>query len=429
MVLFDWRKLAELTGFVLASLGLILLGLVQGFQSYSVTLDLFFLVFDVLLIEAVASSFFFTGFLLISSILFFWRLRSSKSDMSLDREDSVVCVVPTYKDSEVLDISVDSLLDSNYENFEIIIVCEEDDKKGIEKAKELSKKEKVSYLVNTGYPGSKAGAINFAAEETDSDVIAIFDADQKVSKNFLSEALKLLKDNEVVQGRHLPRANGLIESLAYYESLIFSYVVRQPLNLLTGFRLIGSRATLIKRSVFENLEGYSDNTLTEDYDFAHKCYRQDIKTEELILEPVTEEAAHSLLDWWCQRKRWMTGYFEVFAKTLRLAFKNYRGYRSFLSLLICSGSILGSILMLTLVSKFVILFLVGAEGIYLIPLASILIISLIGRFHDFGSGNLDNVGWSWILTPLIFPLFSLITIKAFFEFLLDKEKSWYRVEK
>lgn len=429
MELFGWRKFAEHIGFVLASLGLVLLGVVQGFQSYSFTVDFFSVIFEILLIDAVASSFFFTAFLLISGSLFFWNLRSSKPVSNIGDEDSVACIIPTYKDSEALHNSVDSLLGSNYGNFEVFIVCEEDDKKGIEAARGFSEDDRVDYLVNSKYPGSKAGAINFAVEETDSDVIAIFDSDQRINRNFLSQAVGLLENSEVVQGRHLPRPGSLIESLAYYESLIFSYVIRQPLNMITGFRLIGSRATMIERSVFEQLEGYSSETLTEDYDFAHKCYRAGIKTDELLLEPVNEEAAHSITDWWCQRKRWMTGYFEVFSKTSKLVFKDFKGYRSLLSLLISGGSIIGSILMLTLVSKFVILFLIGADAIYLIPLCSILLISLAGRFYDSRAGHLENIGWSWTLTPLIFPLFSLITIKAFFEFLLNPDTNWYRVQK
>lgn len=429
MRFLNWRKLLEGAGFVVVSLGLIFLGLIQGFQTYSFTVDLFFIFLEIIFIEAVASSLFLTGFLVLSGLLFFWRLGFPKATERVESGKSVCCIVPTYKDSDVLENSIGSLLDSSYKDFEVLIVCEENDQEGIEKAEELSENDKVDLLINTKYPGSKAGAINFAAEETDSDIIALFDADQKISSDFLPRAVSLMRDNQVVQGRHLPRPEGFIESLAYYESLIFSYIVRQPLNFLTGFRLIGSRATVIRRSVFEQLGGYSNDTLTEDYDFAHKCYRENIDTDEMFLEPVTEEAAHSFMDWWGQRKRWMIGYFQVFWKTTRLGFKDYQGYRSVLSLVISGGSILGSILMLTLISKFVILLLIGAELIYLIPLGSVWAISLIGRLYDRKSGNLNKIGYSWILTPLIFPFFSLITIKAFFETLLHGEKDWYRVEK
>lgn len=429
MTVLDWRKLVERTGFLAVSTGLVLLGLIQGVQTYSLKLNFFFVFLEVLLIDAAVSSIFFTGFLLASFSVFFWRLGASRTDREPENEKSVCCIVPTYQDSEVLDNSIETLLESDYENFEIVIVCEEYDEKSIERAEQLSDNPEVNLLVNTGYPGSKAGAINFAVKETDSDLVAVFDADQRVKPDFLAKAVSLTDSNQVVQGRHLPRPDGLIESLAYYESLIFSYVVRQPLNILTDFRLIGSRATVIERSAFEKIGGYSDDTLTEDYDFAHECYRRNIETVELLNTPVPEESAHSLKDWWCQRKRWMTGYFQVFAKTFRRTPTEFNGRRSIISLLICGGSILGSILMLTLVSKFVILLVLGAESIYLVPLGSILAIALAGRLHDGRTCHIGKIGWSWILTPLIFPLFSLITVKAFFEFLLDGEKEWYRVDK
>jgi len=429
MPLSNWRKIIENTGFILLSAGLILIGIIQGFQSYRFTLDIFSVVIEVLLIDAVASSFSFTAFFLGSSAIFFWKVKSSEISEDTEESNSFTCIIPTYKDSHVLENSVGSLLESEYRDFEIVIVCEKDDKKGIEAAKEFSKNQRVDYIINTKYPGSKAGAINYAAEQTSSDIVAIFDSDQKISENFLSKSSTLLNQNDVVQGRHLPRPDSLLESLAYYESIIFSYIVRQPLNIFTSFRLIGSRATLIRRSVFSELEGYREDTLTEDYDFAHKCYRSNIRTKELLLEPVTEEAAHSIVDWWNQRKRWMTGYFEVFEKSVRTSINDFKNYRNFVSILICGGSILGSILMITLVSKFVILLLLGAKIVYLLPIISILAISATFQIYDFKSGNLQNIGWSWIVTPLIFPLFSLITIKAFFEYLTETNASWYRVQK
>lgn len=426
---FNWRKILENTGFLGVSGGLIVLGFIQGIQTYTFQLDLLFVALEVLLIEAAASSVFFTGFIAVSAVLFFWKLKTSRNPKSGQKNSKISCIVPTYRDSQVLDNSVGSLTESDYENMEVVIVCEEDDEESIRKAEELASNSKVSYLVNTRYPGTKAGAINFAAEETSSEVIAVFDADQKVNPEFLSSAVSLLDGYDVVQGRYIPRPTGFIESMAYYESLIFSYLTRQVLNLLTDFKLIGSRDTVIKRSVFEELDGYPEDVLTEDYDFAHEFYRKGFEAEELLLKPTTEEAAHSLKDWWGQRKRWMTGYFQVLVKSAVKSARNFQGYRDILSVFICAGSIIGSFLMLTLVSKFIILFLLGADSIYLIPIGTVAFVGLIGRFTDYRSKNVGNIGFSWILTPLIFPFFSLITIKAFFEFLLDKNDKWYRVEK
>jgi cellulose synthase/poly-beta-1,6-N-acetylglucosamine synthase-like glycosyltransferase len=430
MVLFGWRKWLERTCFVTVSLGLVLLGVVQGFQTYSFTLDFFSVAMEVLLIDAVASSFFFTGFILISGGIFFIKaFRSGNSDGFSDSGDKISCIIPNYYDSNVMGRAVQSILESSYNNFEVLVVCVEGDSNSISKMEEFSEDDRVDYVVNDKDQSSKAENVNRGIEEVDADLIAIFDADQTVNPGFLSKAAGLTESYDVIQGRHLPLPEGIISSLAYYESLMFDYVARQLNYVITDFRLAGSNCMLAKRKVFEKVGGYDKTMLTEDFDFSHRCYKHNINTTN-IQTPVTEtEASHSIKDWWGQRKRWMTGYFQVFAKLVKKSFIDFKGYRTILSLIICGVSITGSLLMLTLVSKFVILFILGADTVYLLPLSAVLSLSLVGRIYDKRSGNLENIGWIWLLTPLIFPLFSLVTVKAFFEFLLNPDIRWYTVEK
>jgi cellulose synthase/poly-beta-1,6-N-acetylglucosamine synthase-like glycosyltransferase len=119
---------------------------------------------------------------------------------------------------------------------EVLIVCEEDDGEGIEEAERLSKKDRVDVLVNDRYAGSKAGAMNFAAEESDSKFIGFFDADQVVRSDFIGEAVAELQGCDVVTGRNVPKPDGFIESLSYYESVFFTYISRQLLSVLAAVR-------------------------------------------------------------------------------------------------------------------------------------------------------------------------------------------------
>jgi cellulose synthase/poly-beta-1,6-N-acetylglucosamine synthase-like glycosyltransferase len=390
-------------------------------------LDLFFVVFEFLWFEAVLSSLGFAAFLLVSSIIYLSRLALWKpsGDMA---DGKITCVIPTFMDAEVLDRSVESILESSYRDFEVLIVCESSDDKGIEKAESLSTNGKVDFLINEKYPGSKAGAMNLAAEETDSEYIAFFDSDQRVRPSFISEMVSQLQSHEIVQARNVPKPDGLIESLSYYESVFFTYVSRQLLGIVTGFKLIGSRSIAMQREVFDDLGGYSEDTLTEDYDFAHKCYLNDVDIVDVPL-PVENLAAHSLRDWWGQRKRWMTGYFEVLAKYMKRVFYDFRGLRSIVSVLISAGSLIGSFLMLTLVSKFIVLLILGAGLIYMIPVGVILMLALVFRVYDVNYNFPGRIGFSWLLVPVIFPFFGLITVRSFFEFLFNQGEEWYRVKK
>lgn len=407
---------------------LLLFGVFQGVQVQSFTLDLFFVVIELAFLDAVSSSLGFAAFFFFSAAIFLYRLVSWGDVNYSDAEGSVVCVVPSYRDAEVLHRSVESLLNSDYSDLKVVGVLEEDDEEGLDVAERLEGKfDGFEFLVN-GYPGSKAGALNYAVERTESDYVGFFDADQVIESGFVPQAVKLLENYEIVQGRNIPKPKGLIESLSYYESVFFIYVSRQFLNLFTGFSLVGSRSVVMRREVFNRLDGYSEETLTEDYDFAHKCYLNYIDIADIPV-PIENLAAHSLKDWWGQRKRWMTGFFQVLSKLSGKLFNDFRGRRSILSLLICGGSLLGSFLMLTIVSKFIILLLLGVRVIYVIPLLVLVLTGLVFRFYDRKYNCLDRIGYSWLVLPLIFPFFSIITIRSFVGYIFSSSGNWYRVEK
>lgn len=417
----------ENAGFVTATVALLFLGLLQGAQFRSFTVEVFSVALEVILLDAILSSIGFAVFLVVSTLILFWRFYSEERSFSRSG-GSITCIIPTYRDSDVLHKSVESLLDSDYDDYEILIVCEENDEEGIETARELSKRVDVDFTVNDTEPGTKAGAINHGAKVSDSDHVAIFDSDQVVREDFLSSVSPHLQEHDVVQGRHIPDPDGFIESLAYYESIIFNYVARQLMQFITGFKVVGSRSTVIRREVFEDLDGYDSDTLTEDFDFAHKCFRNGVKVKE-ILNPTYNEAAHNLRDWWGQRKRWMSGYFQVFIKSIRMFNSSTSRWRAGLSTVISGLSVIGSILMLTLVSKFVVLLIAGAEIIYLLPVVTIQLCALALRIYDYRRGYIEDLGYTWIFTPAMFPFFGLITLKAVTESVLGETGSWYRVQK
>lgn len=86
-----------------------------------------------------------------------------------------------------------------------------------------------------------------AAEQTESEYLAVFDADERVHEPIIRRAVALLDEYDIVQGRTIPEPRGPIEEMAYYESVLLSYVSRRLLYLLTRFRMASSRAVVMRR--------------------------------------------------------------------------------------------------------------------------------------------------------------------------------------
>jgi len=168
--------------------------------------------------------------------------------------------------------------------------------------------------------------------------------------------------------------------------------------------------------------------LTEDYAFAFDCYEANVDVVEVFGHASTIEAAHSVRDWWGQRKRWMTGYAQVLHSTLSDCV-SARNYRTYLSPLICAGSVLGNVFMLQLVSKAAVLVVNGEVGWMVLPVGTLVGSALALRAYDAQAGRLDDIGIGYFSMPFVLPLYSLAGLKAFVEYILTWEGEWYSVAK
>lgn len=140
------------------------------------------------------------------------------------------------------------------------------------------------------------------------------------------------------------------------------------------------------------------------------------------------EAPHSLPDLWCQRNRWRIGQVEVLHRTLRALARSPTNPRAYVSTVRILMSLLGSIFVLTLVSKFVVLLLLDHDAVSLVPLAVILGTVAAVASVDRRNGDVDGLSLSWFATPPLYPFFGLMTLKSVLEYLLSWEGEWYRVE-
>lgn len=425
MALARW---IDRVGFVGTSGGIPASGFLQGLSVLSLRIELASIVLVVILLHAILSSILVTAFVGISGLLFVAKLWCGECSQGIPTEDGhVTAIVSVYRDAEALSRSVESLLASTYDDLSVTIVCELDDEASKRRARALAAHEHVNVLVNTVNPGSKASAINSAVEQTASEYVAVFDADEYVHPSFVGHAVSYLDEYDIVQGRTIPEPVGPIEAIAYYESVVLSCVSRRLLYLLTTFRMASSRAIVMRRSAFNRVNGYDPEMLTEDFEFAYRCYRHRISVRETLACPSRIEGAHTLRDWWGQRKRWMTGYAQVLSHLVTRI--NIQDYRSVVSALICAGTIVGNVLMLSLLSKFLVLLILDAELWFLPPLVTLLTLTLVIRLIDVRRVGISRPGVYWLMTPSLFPLYGLTMIKAVWEYLLTWDGAWYSVDK
>ncbi|MHB9923853.1 glycosyltransferase family 2 protein [Clostridium botulinum] len=170
--------------------------------------------------------------------------------------------------------------------------------------------------------------------DKDYDAIAIFDADNLVSKNFLKEMnYKMLKGYKVVQGyidSKNPDDSWITGSysIAFWTANRLFQLARTNLGLSNQ---IGGTGFCMDSKTLKEL-GWGATCLTEDLEFTCKLVLNGHKVGWAHNARVYDEKPLTLKQSWNQRKRWMQGFADVssrfFTKLIKKAFKE----RSFVAL-------------------------------------------------------------------------------------------------
>ncbi|MFQ3319638.1 MAG: biofilm PGA synthesis N-glycosyltransferase PgaC [Natronomonas sp.] len=419
------RRLTEIAGTVCGVGALVVVGVLSGIDMWTVTivpLSVHVSFFEG--IVTIGASF---AFVAITGAYVVWDVwRDNGPDPVLSGPD-VQAIVPAYRDADIVDVCVESLVESAYDSLSVAVVVEPDDPTTRNRAEELAAEyDAVECLVN-GDPGSKALAINHAVRESDADYFAVFDADESISPMFIPTAMgNLLGDVDVFQGRRIPRPTGVVETLAYCERLVVhtGYAAAD----LAGFTHCQSSSTAFTRTAFELAGGYDDK-LTEDIDFSHKCYRANLTVKQDRSCANTMEAPHSVRDLWGQRKRWRIGHVEVVHSRIQEALDGDLGFDDILSIGRAAGGLMAGAFMLVVLSHILILTVQGIESAFLVPYG--LVLATVGAvwLHDYRAGHVDGFLPGVFLVPLVYFGHGILTVKSFLEYYLTWEGEWYQVTK
>lgn len=266
------RRLGEGIGTSLGIVVLLTLGFTTGGDLWTVVIDPIFVRFDFFEGEVYVGVFSVAvatfGFLLGYDVWF-----GGSPNEKLSSGPRVRAIVPAYRDAEVVDESVTSLLENDYEP---------------------SKSPSSSNRTTTRpkrEPGT--GRDPRTGDVSDQRRPRIEgDRDQQRGRTqrrrslrrvrrgrtgfpeFVSTAMGELTDGtDVFQGRRVPRPSGPVETLAYCERVVVQagYLASD----LVGFTHCQSSATGFTREAFDAVGGFA-NVLTEDIYFSHQCHRADL---------------------------------------------------------------------------------------------------------------------------------------------------------
>jgi len=227
----------------------------------------------------------------------------------------VSVIIPAHNEEKTVEVTVRSVLESNYPNFEVIVVND-----GSTDATEhviipYAMAGKIA-LVNRPQ-GGKAVAVNTGAAVASGEIMLVIDADVAIERDALSKLALHFEDPTVaaVSGNIKVgnRVNVLtrLQALEYVRDLNLR---RRAFDILDTIPVIPGATGAFRKAAFRRVGGMDKDTVVEDMDLTLRIVKaaEDVRFEAHARSYT--EAPENIQAWMRQRKRWYGGTLQAFLK-------------------------------------------------------------------------------------------------------------------
>jgi cellulose synthase/poly-beta-1,6-N-acetylglucosamine synthase-like glycosyltransferase len=188
----------------------------------------------------------------------------------------------------------------------------------------------------------KSHALNAALRRVSSELVAVYDADNRPepqSLEILVRRLRARAELGAVLGkfRTLNRARNLLTRFIDLETLAFQWIVQAGRCALFGVGILPGTNFVIRRDVLLACGGWDEKAITEDTELSIRVYAHGSEIDFAPEAVSWEEEPESFRVWLRQRTRWVRGNFYVLRKHL---FSCWRIANRFLALQVLCLSLL-----------------------------------------------------------------------------------------
>ena len=279
--------------------------------------------------------------IILLAVLLFWTvyngsiiyvgIKSKRRQLTASIENKNVeqpkisLIVPTKNEETVIRRCLDGILNMDYPKakMQVIVVDGNSDDNTRKICSEFSEKypENIKVICEKTAKG-KPAALNLALPYINGEIVGVFDADSLPEKDVLSKVAIYFADEKVMalQGRTTSlneKSNALTRVIAAEEKAWFQALLSGREKLKLFVPLTGS-CQFVRRNVVEELDGWDENSLTEDVEFALRMVEKNHLIKYAPDVCSGQETPTSLGPLVKQRVRWYRGYMETAIKYGRL---------------------------------------------------------------------------------------------------------------
>jgi len=234
----------------------------------------------------------------------------------------VSIVVPAYNEAKTIESCIRSLLCSDYEKFEIILVDDGSTDNTLEKMKLFSDHPQVQIISQAN--GGKASALNHGYELSRGEIIIFADADgiferdtiKRLIEAFVDEKVACCCGNDAPTGLHFN-----ITKLQNLQAHVGTGYVRRALAYVNCLPIVSGNIGAFRRSVLDKIGLFKVGFIGEDLELTWRVHKAGYR---VAFEPralVRAEAPHTWKGLWNQRVRWARGFIQTMRIHHDLLFK------------------------------------------------------------------------------------------------------------
>jgi biofilm PGA synthesis N-glycosyltransferase PgaC len=297
---------------------------------------------------------------------------------SIDSFPLISLIVPAYNEEKTIRKSIQSLLDLDYPNYEIIMVDDGSRDKTFDEVKNFNtSKLKLIHQQNKG----KANALNNGIKNSKGEIIVTIDADTTLKKNALRKVANRFAQNNKVGAiagnvKVIPEKNSL-NIIQGTEYTIGINLIRKAQSLLGCVMIVPGPIAALRRDALEKAGYFSDDTFAEDFDITMKILKQGYRVEYEDEAISYTDAPKTIEDLMKQRRRWYRGLLQVLDKHRNLYFNVKHGFFATFGVPNLWFDALSPILNVTLILFALLSALFGSTTISILGLVAIFIVQLI----------------------------------------------------
>lgn len=264
-------------------------------------------------------------------------------------QPKVSVVIPAWNEQVGIIGTIESILNSQYKNFEVIVVNDGSTDKTDQIVKNFIRTYNgavpIKYFKKTN--GGKASALTMGIKNADGEIILTTDADCAVDRDAIKNIVRQFasKDVMAVAGNvRVGNNNNIVGAIQKLEYLYGFYFKRAD-SILNSVYIVGGAAAAYRREIFDILGPFDPDIITEDIEYSTRIlnagYKIRYATDAVFYTEVPSDIS-SLIK---QRLRWKYGRLKTFFKYRTLFFRMNGDHSKFLSFIILPVALFSEVLL------------------------------------------------------------------------------------